>query len=254
MQNIAGLIAFSAFMVTSMSVSASEIRVMSGGAPKEVFAQLAPKFEQQTGNKVIFTYDVLTALREKVAAGEKVDVLVMPVPMLDGYAKDGKLRANSQATFGSVGTSVVVKEGAPRPDISTKEKFREAMVGARSVVHATPGKTPSGTHLGKVMEQLGIADTMAKKVIHRPALEGGVQLVAQGQAEIGIYPASEVASVKGISVVGPLPAGVDFNILYGGAATANSVAGDAAAAFVKFMAAPENRNVWQHAGFDPPGS
>src|SRR5215470_595018 len=107
MKSISGLIVFSALMVTSMSVSASEITVMSGGAPKEVFAQLAPKFEQQTGNKVVFVYDVLTALREKVAAGEKVDVLVMPVPMLDGYVKDGRLRADSIATFGIVGTSVV---------------------------------------------------------------------------------------------------------------------------------------------------
>ena len=73
------------------------------------------------------------------------------------------------------------------------------MLAARSVVHATPGKTPSGTHMGKVMEQLGIADAMEKKVIHRPALEGGVQLVAEGQAEIGIYPASEVANIKGLS-------------------------------------------------------
>jgi len=237
-----------------MSASASEIRVMSGGAPKEVFAQLTPKFERETGNKVVFVYDVLTALRDKIAAGEGVDVLVMPVPMLEGYAKDGKLRTNSQAIFGTVGTSVVVREGAPRPDISTKEKFRAAMLAARSVVHATPGKTPSGTHMGKVMEQLGIADAMAKKVIHRPALEGGVQLVANGQADIGIYPASEVANVKGVAVVGTLPAGIDLNILYGGAAMADSSAGDAAGAFVKFMAAPENRNVWRQAGFDPPGS
>jgi molybdate transport system substrate-binding protein len=241
-------------MVTGMSVSASEIRVMSGGAPKEVFALLTPKFERETGNKVIFIYDVLTALREKIAAGEGVDVLVMPVPMLDGYAKDGKLRANSRATFGTVGTSVVVKEGAPRPDIATIEKFRAAMLAARSVVHATPGKTPSGTHMGKVMEQLGIADAMKKKVIHRPALEGGVQLVADGQADIGIYPASEVANVKDVAVVGTLPAGIDLNTVYGGAATADSSAGEVAAAFVKFMAAPENRNVWRHAGFDPPGS
>ena len=251
--NISGLIAFSALMVTGMSVSATEIRVMSGGAPKEVFGQLTPKFEQQTGNKVVFVYDVLSALREKIAAGEKVDVLVMPVPMLDGYAKDGKLSASGRATFGIVGTSVVVKEGAPRPDISTKEKFREAMLAARSVVHATPGKTPSGTHMGKVMEQLGIADSMAKKVIHRPALEGGVQLVVEGQAEIGIYPASEVAGVKGVSIVGPLPNGIDLNTLYGGGAMAESAAGDVASAFVKFMAAPENRTVWKHAGFDPPG-
>jgi molybdate transport system substrate-binding protein len=254
MKMISGLIAFSAFMVSSMSVSASEIRVMSGGAPKEVFVLLTPKFEQQSGNKVVFVYEVLTALRERLAAGENADVLVMPVPMLDGYAKDGKLRDNSRATFGVVGTNVVVKEGAPKPDISTKEKFREAMLNAKSVVHATPGKTPSGTHMGKVMEQLGIADAMAKKTTHRPALDGGVQLVAEGQAEIGIYPASEVAGVKGLTVVGPLPAGIELNTLYGAAATADSAAGDAATAFVKFMAAPENRGVWKHAGFDPPGS
>jgi molybdate transport system substrate-binding protein len=252
MRILSGLIALFAFMVTSMSVSATEIRVMSGGAPKEVFAQLTPKFEQQTGNKVAFVYDVLTALREKIASGEKADVLVMPIPMLDGYAKEGKLRAGSQETFGTVGISVVVKEGAPRPNISTKEKFRETILSARSIVHATPGKTPSGTHMGKVMEQLGIADAVAKKVVHRPALEGGVQLVAEGQADIGIYPASEVANVKGVAVVGPLPAGIDLNIVYGGAAMVDSAAGEAAAAFVEFMAAPDNRGVWKHAGFDPP--
>ena len=252
MKIVSKLIALSAAMVTSMPISASEIKVMSGGAPKEVFTQLTPKFEQRTGNKVVFVYDVLTGLREKIAAGEKADVLVMPVPMLDGYVKDGKLRGNSESTFGTVSVSVVVKEGASQPDISTKEKFREAMLSARSIVHATPGKTPSGTHMGKVMEQLGIADAVVKKVVHRPALEGGVQLVSEGQADIGIYPASEVANVKGVTVVGQLPAGIELNIVYGGAAMVDSVAGEAAAAFVKFMAAPENRSVWKHAGFDPP--
>jgi molybdate transport system substrate-binding protein len=229
------------------------IRVMSGGAPKEVFALLTPKFEQQTGNKVEFTYAVITALREKLAAGENADVLVMPVALLDGFAKDGKVLADSRAAFGIVGISVVVQEGAARPDISTRDKFRAALLAARSVIHATPGATPSGTHMGKVMEQLGVAEAMAKKVIHKPALDGGVQLVAGGEADIGIYPASEVASVKGLTIVGPLPAGIDLNIVYGGAATADSAAPDAAVAFVKFIAAPENRGVWRDAGFDPPG-
>ncbi len=238
-------------MVTNMSASAAEIRVMSGGAPQEAFAVLTPKFEAQSGHKVKFTYAVITALREKIAAGENADVLVLPVPVLDGLAKDNKIRADARATLGIVGISVVVKEGVPRPDISTKEKFRDAMLAARSVVHATPGKTPSGTHLGKVMEQLGIADAMAKKVIHKPALDGGVQLVSGGEADIGIYPASEVASVQGLTIVGPLPPGIDFEIIYGAAATADAAAPDAAAAFVKFMAAPENRGVWKNAGFDP---
>ncbi|HEX5509816.1 MAG TPA: substrate-binding domain-containing protein [Pseudolabrys sp.] len=252
MKSLPGLIALSAIMVTSMSVSATEIHVMSGGAPKEVFAHLTPKFEERTGHKVKFTYAVITELRQKLAAGEKADVLIMPAPALDALAKDSKLRAGSRATFGTIGISVVVKQGAPKPDISTKEKFREAMLAAKSVVHATPGKTPSGTHMGKVMEQLGIADAMARKVIHKPALDGGVQLVAEGKADIGIYPASEVAIVKGLTIVGPLPAGIDFTIVYGGAATADSAAGDAASSFVKFMAAPENRGVWKEAGFEPP--
>jgi len=252
MKSLSGLIALSAAMGISMSASAAEIHVMSGGAPKEVFALLAPKFEKQTGNTVEFTYLVITAIREKLAAGETTDVLVLPVPVLDALAKEGKVRADARAAFGTLGISVVVKEGAPKPDISTKEKFKAAMLAAKSVVHATPGQTPSGNHMAKVIDELGIAGAMKSKTIHKPALDGGVQLVASGEAEMGIYPASEVAGIKGISVVGPLPAGVDLTIVYGGAAMTGAAAPDAAAAFVKFMAAPENRAVWKEAGFNPP--
>jgi molybdate transport system substrate-binding protein len=234
-----------------MSASSSEIHVMSGGAPKEVFALLTPRFERASGHTVRFTYAVITALQEKLAAGETADVLVLPAPVLDGLARDGKLRMGSRAIFGTVGISVVVKDGAPRPDISNKEKFRDVMLAARTVVHSTPGKTPSGTHLGRVMEQLGIAAAMATKTTFKPALDGGVELVAAGEADIGIYPASEVAGVKGLTVVGSLPPGVGLAIVYGAAATAAGAAPDAAAAFVRFMAAPENRSVWKEAGFTP---
>ena len=252
MKGLPGLVALSAAMGISMSASAAEIPVMSGGAPKEVFAVLAPKFEKQTGNTVKFTYLVITAIREKLAAGEKSDVLILPVPVLDGLAKDGKVNKATIATFGNLGISVIVKEGAPKPDISTKEKFKAALLAAKSVVHATPGQTPSGNHMAKVINDLGIADAMARKTIHKPALAGGVQLVSSGEAELGIYPASEVAGVKGISIVGPLPAGTDLTIVYGGGAMSGAAASDAAAAFVKFMAAPENRTVWKEAGFEPP--
>ncbi len=238
--------------MSSIAGGFNRIHVMSGGAPKEVFALLERKFEQQTGNKVQFTYAVITELREKLSTGATADVLVLPMPVLDSLAEDGKVRADSRGTFGAVGIDVVVKEGAPRPDISSKEKFRAAMLAAHSVVHATPGKTPSGTHLGKVMEQLGIADAIAKKVILKPALDGGVQLVAAGQAEIGIYPASEVTGVKGLTFVGPLPAEINLEIVYGAAVTTDSAAPSAASAFVKFMAAPENRPVWKEGGFEPP--
>jgi molybdate transport system substrate-binding protein len=238
--------------MSSIASDFNRIHVMGGGAPKEVFALLAPKFEQQTGNKVKFTYGVITELQEKLGAGATADVLVLPMPVLDSLAKDGKVRADSRVTFGTVGVSGVVKEGTPRPDISSKAKFRDAMLAARSVVHATPGKTPSGTHMGKVMQQLGIADAMAKKVILKPALDGGVQLVTAGQAEIGLYPESEVTGVKGLTIVGSLPAEINLEIVYGAATTTDSATPDAATAFVKFMAAPENRPVWKEGGFELP--
>jgi molybdate transport system substrate-binding protein len=81
-----------------------------------------------------------------------------------------------------------------------------------------------------------------------------VQLVAAGEAEIGIYPTSEVAGVKGLTVVGPLPADINLEIVYGAAATTDCTVPNAASAFVNFMAAPENRSVWKEAGFDPPNS
>jgi molybdate transport system substrate-binding protein len=90
------------------------------------------------------------------------------------------------------------------------------------------------------------------QVFLKPALDGGVQLVAAGQAEIGIYPASEVAGVEGLTIVGPLPAEINLEIVYGAAATTGRTAPNAASAFVKFMAAPENRPVWKEGGFEPP--
>jgi len=95
-----------------MSAATNAIHVMSGGAPKEVFALLTPKFERQTGHQVKFTYAVITALKEKLAAGEKADVLVLPAPVLDGLAGDGKVRADGRATFGTVGAPAGISRGS----------------------------------------------------------------------------------------------------------------------------------------------
>ena len=109
--------------MSSITGDFNRIHVMSGGVPKEAFALLAPKFEQQTGNKVKFTYAVITELREKFGAGATADVLVLPAPVLDSLAQDGKVRAGNRPTFGTVGIRVVVKEGAQRPAFQTRKNF-----------------------------------------------------------------------------------------------------------------------------------
>jgi molybdate transport system substrate-binding protein len=251
---LCSVVMLAAWTMTTQSISAAEISVMSGGAPKDVLAVLTPQFEQQTGNSVKYSFAVITTLRQRLDAGEKVDMVLLPVPAIESYVKAGKIRADGWAPLGNVGIVAIVKQGAPAPDISTPENFRKALLAAHEVVHATPGATPSGTHMAKVIEQLGIADAMASKVVHRPALDGGAELVAKGEAEIGIYPASEVAHVNGVTVVGPLPTEFQLNILYGAAVTTDNAAPEPALAFVKFLSDPANRIHWKEAGFDPPGS
>ena len=150
----------------------ADFRVMSGGAPQEVVAALTPEFENQTGHKVTFTFAVITALQQRIANGEKTDVVLMPVPVIDQLVQTGTLRAENRATLGVLGISVIVRQGAAKPDISTPDRLRQALLEARSVVHATPTATPSGAHMAGMLEQLGIADALRNKVVHRPALAG----------------------------------------------------------------------------------
>ena len=230
------------------------IKVMSGGAPKEVFGELTPPFEAKTGHKVEYVFAVMSALRDRIAGGEKADVLVMPANILDGYQQSGVVRSDGRGILGLVSVNAVVRSGTAKPDLSSAEAVKRAMLASRAIVFATPGATPSGTHMGKLIEQFGIADAMKGRIIQRPALEGGVELVRSGEAELGFYPKSEVINTEGLALVGPLPDATQLTTIYGAAATTASAAPDAAKAFIVFMRDPANRSVWTHGGFDPPAA
>jgi molybdate transport system substrate-binding protein len=230
---------------------AADIAVMSGGAPKEVLTVLTPEFEKQTGHTVHVTYIVISAMQQKLSAGEKPDMVLMPVPAIEARVKDGTFRGDARATLGTVKVGLVVREGAAKPDIATLDSFKAVMLSARSVVHSNPAATPSGGHLAKVWEQLGIADAMKPKLTFRNALDGGVAAISKGEAEIGLYPLSEVISEKGVTVVGLIPPQVQLNTVYGAAVLTANAAPEPAAAFVKFLADPANAKHWKDAGFEP---
>jgi molybdate transport system substrate-binding protein len=107
--------------------------------------------------------------------------------------------------------------------------------------------------MARMLEQLGSAEEMLSKVIHRPALDGGAELVARGEAELGLYPTSEVVHVPGLAIVGPLPPALQLRIVYGAAIAKDSAAPEVAAAFVNFLSDPAHRKDWTQAGFEPPG-
>jgi ABC-type molybdate transport system substrate-binding protein len=118
-----------------------------------------PEFEKRTGHRLHFTFAVISTIQQKLYACEKPDMVLMPVPAIDARVKDGILRDDARAALGTVRIALVVREGAAAPDIATFDNFKKAMLEATSVVHSNPAAAPSGAHLGKAWEQLGIAPT-----------------------------------------------------------------------------------------------
>ena len=238
-------------IISGSTVLAADIRVMSGGAPKEVLAVLTPEFEKQTGHKVHFTYIVISAIQQQLAAGAKPDMVLMPAPALEAQVKAGVMRDAPRSNLGIVRIGLVVREGAPKPDVSTLDAFKKAMLDTKSLVHANPAATPSGAHLAKVWEQLGIADAVKGKAIHRNALDGGVAAITKGEAELGLYPVSEIIHEKGVALVGLIPAEVQLNTVYAAGVLAANADAEPALTFIKFLVAPDNAKHWKDGGFEP---
>jgi molybdate transport system substrate-binding protein len=161
------------------------------------------------------------------------------------------MREEPQARLGTVSVGLIVKEGAAKPDIATLDSFKKTMLDAKSVVHANPAATPSGAHLAKTWETLGIADAMTPKVKFSNALDGGVAAIARGEAEVGLYPLSEVIAEKGVTVVGLIPREIQLNTVYAAGVLATNTSPEPAIAFIRFLADPAHAKHWTDAGFEP---
>ena len=225
---------------------------IAGGAPKPVFDILAPRFLAQTGNRHNALYDSMAGIASRVAAKEAFDVLVMPVGLIDAYVKDGIVKPDGRAALANIGLAVGVKAGSKVPDVSTPEALRRALATARSIVHAPPNATPSGAQSDKVIKELGLAGELAGRVLHKVGLAGGLEAIGSGEAEIGIFPKSEIVSGKNVALAGPLPKELQLIITYGAGVIAASPMAQQAADLIRFWITPESRKVWLDCGFDPP--
>jgi len=232
----------------------AEIRVMSGAASKDVLGVLLPQFEKSTGHHVTVTYLIVSTLRQKILGGDIPDMVIIPSTAIDNLVTVGKIAVEGQRQLGTVKLVAIVRKDAVRPDISTVENFRTALLKAKSVVYATPGSTQIGAHMANLVSRLDITEAVESKAIYRPALQGGVAMVADGKADIGIYPASEVVNVKGIASLGTIPESLQYTLSYVGAVTTKNSTPEPALTLIRYLSAAENQDIWQRAGFDPPAA
>jgi molybdate transport system substrate-binding protein len=244
---IAGIAALAA---TSFAAQAAEIRVAAGGAAHEALGELAAAFKKKTGHEVKGSFAPMGTLANRLKAGEKADLLFMTGSALAEVEKGGIKLDADRRPLGRVLIGLAVKEGAKLPDISTVEAFKKALLAAKSVAYVDPATgATSGTHFAKMLEKMGIADQMKPKTLLRP---GGyvVELVAKGEAEMGVHQITEILPVKGAKLVGPLPADVNLVSTYTGVLVAG--APPAAKAFFDFATGPEAKAAVEHAGFQWP--
>jgi molybdate transport system substrate-binding protein len=227
----------------------ASITSIAGGAPKPVFDRLGSVYERQSGNRLNALYDSMSGIAARVAAHEALDVLLMPVATIEAYIRQGIVQG-ACTPLANIGLAVGVTAGHPVPDVSTPEALRAALSAARGVVHAPPTATPSGAQSDKVIKDLGLADKIS--VTHKVGLAGGLAAIASGEVSLGIFPKSEIVSVPGITLAGPLPPALQLTITYGAGVTASSKVAAEAAEFIRFLITPDSRKVWIACGFDAP--
>jgi len=241
-----------ALAATTTCVRAAEINIYSGGAPEAALRTLAPQFEQASGHKVNFTFAIVTALQKKLLEGEKADLILLPVPLIMEIEKKIPMRREGRRVLARVGLGVVVREGASRPDISNPSAVRTMLLGAKSIA-LSEANTPGGSHVLRMLATLGTAEEVKSRLIFKAAINGGGDLVAKGEADVGFYLVSEMQGVKGVTLAGLLPPSLQFSIAYGAVIPTSNVEPDPSLAFTAFLAAPAQAGQWKQAGFEPGG-
>jgi molybdate transport system substrate-binding protein len=215
---------------------------------KEALIELVPVFERDRGYAVDITYGSGPELAKKISSGVKADVFDGPEEFSGPLIAEGRLVDGSRTAFAHSSAVLAVKAGAARPDISTPQKLKEALLAARAVSYS---RGASGIHFEQACERLGIAQEVAAKLVKpRPGEMVGPVLV-RGEADIGVQQPAELLPVPGVEIVGPLPAELRQTIVYGATVFTGSTQHAGNRAFVEFMRSPAAREVLHHTGLEP---
>ena len=239
--------------VLASGAAAADIKVLTAGAFKQVVVAMAPEFEKATGSKLIIDNDTVGALAKRIEAGEAFDVTFLSPGAIDDLTRKGKVVAGSRAEVARVGVGVMVKEGAAKPDISSVDAFKRAVLAAKSVAYINPASGgSSGIYVAKLFDQLGIADQVKPKAKLK---DGGhvADLIASGEAELGIHQISEILPVKGVTLVGPLPKEIQSFTTYAAGISSSAKEADGAKALVKFLNGPRTAEFLKATGMEPAG-
>jgi molybdate transport system substrate-binding protein len=233
---------------------AVEVRVLSVGAVQHAVRNLVAEFERETGHKVVLSLSSPVVAMQKIKAGEVHDAVIIAEPAMDQLDRDGIVNPESRVRLASTGLGIAVREGAPLPDLSTPEAFKQALVAAKSIVYGDPTlANQSGEKAEKILRQAGVLDVLKPKLKVVPGRAASQEMVAKGEVEIGLYMVSEIPEGKGLKLAGPVPAPLQIATMYEAALMSDGSVPEAARAFIRFLAEPAAHAKWTAAKLEPAG-
>jgi molybdate transport system substrate-binding protein len=242
------VVATVASLLLSGIAKAADVTVLAAGATKEVFDELVPQFEKNSGHKVVATWTGSANIKERIAAGEIYDLVVVGGPVIDAFIQQGKVVQGSRVDLMKSGVGVAVRAGAPKPDIGSSEALKKTLLAAKSIGYSTG---PSGDHLVSLCERMGIADQVKPKLKQVPPGVRIGTIIVSGEAEIGFQQISELIHAPGLDYVGPLPSDVQKITVYSAGIQSGAKQPEAARALVKSLTAPDAAAVIEKHGMEP---
>ena len=222
------------------------ISILSGGAMRSLMLDAQPLFERASGTQVDIRFALSSALTKEIENGAPFDIALLPRPEIDALSEQRKIIAETRTDVTRSAVGLTVRAGARKPDIATVEAVKRTLLAARSLGYSDG---PSGAYVGALLHRLGIADAMSRK----SRLTSGpvAELVANGEAEVGIQQIVAILPVKGAELVGPLPSELQNVIVYTAGVSTSAKNPDGARAFIGFMTTPEIATIIRARGMEP---
>jgi molybdate transport system substrate-binding protein len=242
------IVVTAAFLLFPSIAHNAEIKLFASGAVKDAYLELLPEFEKASSHKVTTAWSSTTDIQKRVAAGEVADLVILGNSGTEALISKGTLVASTRAVFARSGIYVAVRAGVSAPDISSADALKKSILAAKSVGYS---EGASGSYLVGMFQKLGIYDQVKSKASIAKANEPVGDKVVQGEAEIGFHQLSELIPVKGIQIVGPLPAELQYITVFSGALHSGAKEPEAASALIRFLTTPAAGQSIKKHGLEP---
>jgi molybdate transport system substrate-binding protein len=240
-----------ATILGSFAAQGAELRVLCAIGLKAICSEIAPRFEAISGHKLMMEIDLASRLKQKIDAGEAFDLALMTPQVMNELINQGKVRPQSRAEIARTAAAIAIRVGAPKPNLTTLESTKTALLNAKSIAYFEPSLAASGLYYAALLQRLGIAEQLQSKTRVLRQNVFPFDLAAAGEVEFGVALVSEIVSVPGIEAVPFLPAEKQSYVGYAAAIGATAQEAEGAQSLINFFRSPEATQILKSKGMEP---